>query len=258
MEILGARVNWHIGFDNDPTLEVWVGSLPSIEDLVYKEIKTGPDTSFYHAEKDGYVHYLYHDPRDTRGFGGRAFTLNMEDETEKVIKGPWSSRAAVYNDLVPGPDCVDVSITDEAEVFERGHTFRAGSILLGKATEAAELAGVILEESPYLRREHERIWIPRRASHDFRGTLYLKLPEDVNVILQLCKGYLKGDDLAKYVIGKNEEPRVRDIFNSWYRGVKYLRKFYGRGWQTLLKEKLDGPDYVERHVIEKTESLLER
>ena len=40
---------------------------------------------------------LYHDPGNENGFGGRAFTLEMQNGTTRRIKGPWSSNSGVVN-----------------------------------------------------------------------------------------------------------------------------------------------------------------
>lgn len=144
MKILDARVNWMSEFDNDPGLQVLVDRVPPLEELIYIERPLGRSACFLYAEKGGYVHYLYADTRDTRGFSGRGYTLKVRKEwgaepVEETYIGPWSSRSAVANSLGFGP-CVDASITDSLEAFQRGYTFSAGAITLGLAETACNFA----------------------------------------------------------------------------------------------------------------------
>jgi len=255
VEILEARVRWMPEFDNHPEFEILVDEIPKIEELVYTEIKLGKD-AFYYAEKDGYVHYIYHQPLDETGFGGRVFRLNVKNDWGQIeakdLKGPWASRAAVVNALVKHIECVDVALTDKPESYERGHTFTAGTITLERATKAAKKAGVILEES-IMRRGQEIIWVPRKKA-DLRGGISYNLPPEIQTITQLCRGLMGTIDLQNYMIGGDEG--YRPAFNSWYNGVKYLRKYYGRQWQDIISR--DGTEHVEKVIIHKTEEQFER
>lgn len=135
MKVLDAKVDWFEEYDNEPSLKVLVDRVTPLEEFVYEKKEVGGNSYFLYAEKDGDVSYFYVDPSDTRGFGGRSFQLNVKGEGVVTISGAWSSRASVANSLRFGP-CVDVSITDDPEAFQRGHTFTAGAISL----ELAEIA----------------------------------------------------------------------------------------------------------------------
>jgi hypothetical protein len=111
------------GYANDPTLEILVDKMPDRSDLRYKK-----EGILYYAELDGYVSFFcYRGPGE--GFGGRGFEITMEDGSQELLKGPFSSRAGVMNAAGFGP-CVDVSITDNPESYERGYTFYAGHVTL--------------------------------------------------------------------------------------------------------------------------------
>lgn len=103
MNIIKSKVNWNESFQNYPDLELEVENVPDIKTMRYEE-----RNGIYYAEREGYVSYFYYKNPDN-GFGGREFPITMKDGTEKVLKGPWSSRAACVNNQGFGP-IVDVVI----------------------------------------------------------------------------------------------------------------------------------------------------
>ncbi len=129
MKILKAKINWFNDFCNSPTLQILVDTIPDCELLRYK--KKGP---LYYAELDGYVNFYYYTNPD-EGFGGRKFHIILEDSSEVVLKGPWSSSASFMNGAGFTP-CMEINITAELESFERGFTFCAAAITVEKAKEA--------------------------------------------------------------------------------------------------------------------------
>lgn len=140
MQVLKARVTYMTdkggaSFANDPYLSVLVDAMPAVADLRYE--KFGP---LYVAEKDGYVSFYHHsgDPIKQEGYGGRPFNLTLTDGSPVVLYGPWSSRAGQVNRIKGWHQVLDVSITDDPAVWERGHTFYAGHITLEKAIEACK------------------------------------------------------------------------------------------------------------------------
>lgn len=85
MKILSASIEWHLEFDNPASLRVKVDSLPH-DQLRYE--KRG---RYYFGVTDcGYASFLYDDPNDHAGFGGRSFDLTMKDGSKVVLVGPWS------------------------------------------------------------------------------------------------------------------------------------------------------------------------
>jgi len=115
MKAIKAKVSWMKQYANNPGFEILVDKIPEHTELRYQE-KNG----LYYAEKDGYVSlYYYNSPGE--GFGGRHFRLTMSDESEKVLKGPWSSRSGCVNQYFP--HCTEVALIEEEEGFNRGYTF---------------------------------------------------------------------------------------------------------------------------------------
>jgi len=122
VKILKAKVNWKDGWANSPMLQVLVDKIPARNELRYEQ-----RGSIYYAEYQGYVEFFSWSGKQEDGYGGRHFRILMKDETEIILKGPWSSRAGVINKIGFGP-CLDVSITDDGEVWNKGYTYYAGSI----------------------------------------------------------------------------------------------------------------------------------
>ena len=119
MKVLRAKVEWSEGYDNHPSIILLVDEHP-MDKIVYTQKE-----SFYYGEYNGLVSFFaYKIPG--KGYGGREFTLLMDTGEEKVLKGPWSSRAGVANRYGFGP-VMDVAYTDKLEVFNRGYTLYAGA-----------------------------------------------------------------------------------------------------------------------------------
>ena len=89
MKLISHEVDMHRGYANDANYRIRVEGLPPHTELRYEKRGT-----LYYAEKDGYVHFFHYD-RPGDGYGGRHFPITLTDGTEVVLKGPWSSRAAV-------------------------------------------------------------------------------------------------------------------------------------------------------------------
>ena len=112
-------LNWA----NDPFFEVLVDKLPDHKNLRY----TNKDSIWY-AESEDYVSfYAWLGPGNERGFGGSEIPITLVDGQEVILLGPWSSRSGAVNSIGFGP-CLDVSITNDPKVFDRGHTFLGGHV----------------------------------------------------------------------------------------------------------------------------------
>lgn len=156
MRIIDAEVDWNEDYANDPRLQVQVDNIPPLESITFESAMDG---KIWYGENNGYVRFFAGSPdRDGKGYSGRSFTLNTRDG-EVVLNGPYSSRAGVMNKEGFGP-CVDVSMTTDAEVLEKGYTFTTGSITLEKAKKAIEY----VEEAKGLRKKSvgEPVWVPER------------------------------------------------------------------------------------------------
>lgn len=125
MEVLDAKVNWYLGYANDPELELLVDRFPGLEEFEFEQ----RDDCWF-AEKDEAVYFLHHSGKDENegGFYGAEFRLRTKTGEVKALLGPWSSRAGVMNKVGFTP-CLDVSYTDEVEAFKRGY-FTGGHVTL--------------------------------------------------------------------------------------------------------------------------------
>lgn len=156
MEVLDANVEWNEEYMNNPKLQVLVSNIPSTESITFE---SAMNERIWYGEHNGYVQFFSgHPDEDGSGYSGRSFTLNTPDG-KVVLNGPYSSRAGVMNKNGFGP-CVDVSITTDSQVLERGYTFSSGSVTLEKAREAIDYVedatGLIKKGSS------EPIWVPER------------------------------------------------------------------------------------------------
>jgi len=142
MKILKSRVDPMEGFANDPQLYILVDKMPPLDELVYER-----KGDCYFAEKDGYVRFFFY-AKPGPGYGGREFHIKVKEGDkviEKVLKGPWSSRSGVMNKLGFTP-CLEVAITDDPKVFERGHTFYAAAATVDLVKEALPLVWDLVEK----------------------------------------------------------------------------------------------------------------
>lgn len=129
--ILNLRIKDYRQFTNDPAIEILVDSLPQLSEFSFEKRKWA-----YWAEKEGVVQYFsYQSPGN--GFGGREFKLLMKNNTFETLIGPWSSRASAMN-MMGFPHCNEVSITDNIEVWRRGHTFYGMAMLVSHLRPAIE------------------------------------------------------------------------------------------------------------------------
>lgn len=155
MKVIDADVEWNEDIMNKPRLQVLVGEIPPLESMTFTSAK---DQSIWYSEKDGYVRfYAGHPDKDGDGYGGRSYTLNTKNG-KVTLKGPYSSRAGVMNKLGFGP-CLDVNITSDPNVLEKGYTFNSGAITLEKAKRAIKY----VDEADGLKEvssHGEPVWIP--------------------------------------------------------------------------------------------------
>lgn len=112
MRIIKSSINWYLGLRNNPILEIYTDS--DIPEFKYK-VKNIEGGILYFAENDGFVSFFL-ETSDERGFSGRIFTLQMENGTEKKLKGPWSTRPGVVNNYFE-PHCIGCNISFKGHII---------------------------------------------------------------------------------------------------------------------------------------------
>jgi len=117
-------------------LQVLVPRIPELSEFRFEQRH-----GIWYAEKNGIAeHFYWHGPENEHGFGGQHFNIRTTTGEEIILRGPWSTRAGVVNAEGFGP-CVDVSLTDDPDVFSRRYTFTAGSITLDFAEVVCRIIG---------------------------------------------------------------------------------------------------------------------
>lgn len=108
-----CEIEWMLGYGNSPRLKIYTvkdWDFPMHKEHKYQFGKAPHTGVFWSETADGVVSFFSHTGGDKNegGFGGAVFNLTMEDGTEKVLRGPWSSRPGAMNQYFP--HSVDVTI----------------------------------------------------------------------------------------------------------------------------------------------------
>lgn len=100
MNIIGAKIDLCLNWDTDPQIEIEVDQIQSLEAHCFRyEERCG----VYRAEDtEGFGSFFYwKGPDNNGGFGGRHIPIIMQDGSEVVLKGPWSSNSEAVNQQFP-------------------------------------------------------------------------------------------------------------------------------------------------------------
>lgn len=124
--IQNITVNMNEGYANDPELEVHITSDYWLDDYQFEEVEKG----LFFAEHKGFVQFYVHTPAHETGYGGRTFHLKMKNGGIRKIKGPWASRASIFNALPNLPQSTEVTL-----VTKQGTRF-AGTMTIAALGEA--------------------------------------------------------------------------------------------------------------------------
>jgi len=158
MKILDAQVDYREDVGNDPRLEVLVDEIPERSDLRFEQ-----EDGLWVAIENGYVEYFsWSGDGNDGGYSGRSFEITTVDGEQVTLRGPWSSRAGCVNKRRFGP-VVDVRLTGDPGVLDRGHTFTSGTLTLSAAKQAIDLT----DEDAHFERvvkfdSEEPYWVIRR------------------------------------------------------------------------------------------------
>jgi hypothetical protein len=188
-KVLDIKVEWNLGWENGPDLQVLISRIPKPNELKYERNADG----LYIATLGDYSSYYFHsDPpeRPDEGFGGRVYELEMKTGEIVRLVGPWSSRAGCVNmDFAP---VVDVHLTDDPKTMERGYTFMGGAITL-EAVNWWMLKKVRKMTFDWMMvkivKNGEAVWEPRRTDGKYCPT---------------CKGFGKIPKMVVHRVGEND------------------------------------------------------
>lgn len=118
--ISNVEVDWMMDFGNSP--RILVSFTKDTNEEIVSILK---GHTFRYTCKDGFyrsilgerVDYFYHPDKgitNAGGFSGRSITILLEDGSEVVLQGPWSSNSLVVNRIyADGNDAIEVSIVNE-------------------------------------------------------------------------------------------------------------------------------------------------
>lgn len=233
-EILKLRVWWSLGWGNSPTLQVLIDKVP--EDFRYRfhhyEGNNNPLAGRYWAERDGVVRFFGWHGDNGKGFYGRHFPILMEDGTPMVLKGPWSSNSGDMNKHFP--HSMEVSLTDEPEVMEKGHTFWAGKLLVEKAAEA------VARLRPELEIRQRPDWC---------------MPDEAMYCIQCKDGRYRPSHAEAVAWG--DEPGATNSFTHWMNDLGldseeeqdlFRKNWYSPWWHRVIESKplFERPRAVDR------------
>lgn len=128
------------GYANPPRLRLGMDALP---DFTYEVLERGNRSRIFWAEANGLVQFYMHNPQNETGFGGCRFLFTLTSGARVEVKGPWSSRSSVMNDL-GFPHSV------ECEVFTQDGDSHHLSVLVSTARDAlaAHCPDWVLEQDP--------------------------------------------------------------------------------------------------------------
>jgi hypothetical protein len=160
MNILDAKVDWREDVGNDPRLEVLVDDTPDRSELRFDH-----EDGLWTAVENGYVEYFaWSGDGNDGGYSGRLFEITTVDDEQVTLRGPWSSRAGCVNKRSLGP-VIDVRLTTDPSVLDKGYTFQTATLTLSAAKQAIGLT----DDEAHLERivkfsSEEPYWVPVRNS----------------------------------------------------------------------------------------------
>ena len=114
-KVLGVRIGYMLDtagryFSNSPSLAIRLEGVPQTWDWPHRQNK---EHRLFYAINDGLITHHHHSGEDHNegGYGGRAFKINMEDGSTRILAGPWFGSSGV--DQVVGEPTMEVTIHDQ-------------------------------------------------------------------------------------------------------------------------------------------------
>ena len=206
MNILEIKINWRLGYADNPRLQLLVEDVPDYRELKYFTVSPAPGHDLYWSELDNYVDfYHYRGPGD--GFGGHEFNLPMVDGGHALLTGPWSGSASQMNEYFP--HCAAVDFTDSLRAFIRGWTFSQCHMLVDFVDEA-------------LKRLRPELTLKPFSAHGgmFSDGQMLAIMEGIKDPVMVGYRVMTQDGRAKVSVSQalawDDEPGMSDPFRTLY------------------------------------------
>ena len=143
MDVRGIRIDWMLGWMNRPQIYLWVDSYP--KNITLFPERRSPIQVLWYGEDNHKVSFYADttlpdslESKQEDGFGGRHIKIWTEDVVH-TLKGPWSSRSSVMNRYHPHAidlPCIEVALTEDEKVFEKGHTYFGSAVTVDFANQA--------------------------------------------------------------------------------------------------------------------------
>ena len=113
-EVKGIDVDWMEGWGNSPRImlrgpcEDYKITRDWFEAGIWKQYPIEDSSLWILTHPNGFVKYMAHSGKDINedGFGGTFFHIHLEGGVQKVLKGPWSSRATCCNIVLEPQDWI--------------------------------------------------------------------------------------------------------------------------------------------------------
>ena len=135
-KIIKVEIDWMDKWANAPQFVVTLDAPIDRDKLVYDSLKVGRmGGTAYKAVLGDYADFMWHDPTNERGYGGRVMPLRLKDGRTVEVKGPWSSNSSDMNKLFGRPLVTEVTINTPNGLM-------AGAVLVEPLYKACREAGI--------------------------------------------------------------------------------------------------------------------
>lgn len=129
MRILDMGINWNYGLGNDPILCLQVDRIFDRTEFTY-----GHKNGLWYGIRESQVSFFsWKGPDNEGGYYREEFNIQTEAGKTVTLKGPWSSRSGVMNNVFDEP-CIEVMLTVDPVTFANGNAFPTGVFYSGAIT----------------------------------------------------------------------------------------------------------------------------
>lgn len=149
MKVLDARIDWHFGFGNRPTLQLFVDKIKRTSDLIFEQYGRefiahdggqvmafscdSPSVEIGNSDRT-----LENTPVvNSNGFGGHVFDIQTTYGPRR-LHGPWLGNSNNYNRVLPFHlRCMECQIVQNSAAWLRGYMFVSAFVTIDFALKAA-------------------------------------------------------------------------------------------------------------------------